>query len=230
MLRPEEPQAASSIEGSIQRIILPASLAMRPYSVAVLYSICQGPSISLPRHQNLMACGSFQPCWMRRSDQAVPPGWLQYSTRLRAASPPRVPEVHRHHRLDVGGAAPVDEFIRAEGVGLGGEPGEVEAGRALLDRTDTILPVVARDEVAAGIAHDRGPSSRTSSAHPGGSPSCRRSCGRVRRGRHRRSGEMSTKAPNSRGSVLPMVKSRSTMILALLIGSTPFSLSVADRG
>ena len=93
MLRPEDPQAASSIDGSTQRIILAASLAMRPYSVAVLYSICQGPSISLPRHQNLMPCGSFQPCSLRRSDQAVPPGKLQYSTRLRAASPPRVPRL-----------------------------------------------------------------------------------------------------------------------------------------
>jgi hypothetical protein len=57
MLRPDEPQAASSIEGSIQRIIFAASLATRPYWVAVLYSICQVPSISLPRHQNLMPCG-----------------------------------------------------------------------------------------------------------------------------------------------------------------------------
>ena len=57
MLRPEEPQAASSIEGSIHFIILEASVAMRPYSVAVFISICHGPSISLPRHQNLMSCG-----------------------------------------------------------------------------------------------------------------------------------------------------------------------------
>src|SRR6476659_7526755 len=93
MLRPDDPQAASSIVGSIHRIIFAASLATSPYCVAVLYSICQGPSISLPRHQNLMSCGFSQPCSRRRSDQLVPPGWLQYSTRLRAASPPRVPRL-----------------------------------------------------------------------------------------------------------------------------------------
>ena len=64
-------------------------------------------------------------------------------------------EIDRQHRLDVGGPAPVDEFVRAEGVGLGRHPGEVEPGGAILHRADAVLPVVARDEIAAGIAHDR---------------------------------------------------------------------------
>ena len=63
-------------------------------------------------------------------------------------------EVHRQHRLDVGGAAPVDEFVGAEPVRLGGHPGQVEPARPLLDRADAILPIVAGDEIAAGIAHD----------------------------------------------------------------------------
>src|SRR3981081_2119113 len=93
MLRAEEPQAASSMVGSIHRIILAASRATAPWAVAVLYSICQGPSISLPRHQSLTLCGFSQPWARRRSDQVDPPGWLQYSTRLRAASPPLVPRL-----------------------------------------------------------------------------------------------------------------------------------------
>ena len=65
-------------------------------------------------------------------------------------------EIDRQHGLGVGGAAPVDEFVGAELVGLGRHPGEVEPARALGDRTDAVLPIVAGDEVAAGIAHDRG--------------------------------------------------------------------------
>ena len=65
-------------------------------------------------------------------------------------------EIDRQHRLDARGAAPVDEFVGAELVGLGRHPGEVEPARPLGHGTDTVLPVVARDEVAAGIAHDRG--------------------------------------------------------------------------
>src|SRR5918995_7189320 len=85
MVRDDEPQAASSIMGSTSFIILAASVATRPYSVGVLRSICQGPSISLPRHQNLTPCGSSQPCARRRSDSVVPRVWLEYSTSWRGA-------------------------------------------------------------------------------------------------------------------------------------------------
>ena len=89
----ELPQATSSMPGSTSRMALPASRAARPYSAAVLWPICQGPSISLPRHQTLTPYGSDAPLDRRRSDQYVPPGWLAYSTRLRAASTPRVPRL-----------------------------------------------------------------------------------------------------------------------------------------
>ena len=65
-------------------------------------------------------------------------------------------EVDREHRLDAGGAAPVDELVGSEGVRLGRLPGQVQAARALLDGADAVLPVVAGDEVAARVAHDGG--------------------------------------------------------------------------
>ena len=65
-------------------------------------------------------------------------------------------EVDRQHGLCLGGATPVDELVGAELVGLGRHPGEVEPARPLGRRTDAVLPVVARHEVAAGIARDRG--------------------------------------------------------------------------
>jgi hypothetical protein len=48
----ELPTTHSSIEGSTRRIALPASAAIRPYSTAVFWPTCHGPSISLPRHQS----------------------------------------------------------------------------------------------------------------------------------------------------------------------------------
>src|SRR5215467_14550676 len=111
--RPEEPHAASSIEPSAHFIILAASAAIRPYSCAVLASICQGPSISLPRYQNLTPCGCSQPCARRRSDSSVP-GMVavfdQRASRISAAGA----KVDRQHRLDIRGTAPVDELVCAE--------------------------------------------------------------------------------------------------------------------
>ena len=65
---PELPQATSSTFGSIRRIALAVSAASRPYSVAVFWPICHGPSISLPRHHSRMSCGSRTPWAIRRSD------------------------------------------------------------------------------------------------------------------------------------------------------------------
>src|SRR5690606_37018327 len=65
-------------------------------------------------------------------------------------------EVHRQHGLDIRKAAPVHELVCAEGVRLDRLPGKVEAARALLHGTYAILPVIARDEIAAGVAHDGG--------------------------------------------------------------------------
>src|SRR5215475_9245005 len=72
--------------------------------------------------------------------------------RVRAART----EVDREHRFDIGGPAPVDKFVSAERIGFGRHPGEIESARTLVDRPDTIFPVVAGDEIAARIPHDRG--------------------------------------------------------------------------
>src|SRR3546814_7487153 len=61
------------------------------------------------------------------------------------------------HRLDVGGLAPVHEFVGAELVGLGRAPGEIEPDGALVLGADAVFPIIAREEIAARIAHDRGP-------------------------------------------------------------------------
>ena len=57
--------------------------------------------------------------------------------------------------LGIQQAAEADELVRAEVVAVHRVPGEVEARRALLDGADAVAPAVARDEVAAGVAHDR---------------------------------------------------------------------------
>ena len=160
------PRARSS--GSIQLMSLAASSrdACR-IRFAVLASICQGPSISLPRHQNLTPCGFSQPCARRRSDSVVPPGWLQYSTRLRAASPARVPRLTasigsmpaaRHQSMN----SLVPNWL----VSVDIQARSSRRGRSR-DRPDAVLPIVAGDEVAARIAHDgraqapaRGPARR----------------------------------------------------------------------
>ncbi|MCY1361700.1 hypothetical protein D9M68_996380 [compost metagenome] len=40
-------------------------------------------------------------------------------------------------------------------VALGAVPGEIEAHGPFFARTDAVLPVIGRNEVAAGVAHDR---------------------------------------------------------------------------
>ncbi len=64
-------------------------------------------------------------------------------------------EVDRLHHLDLGLASPVDELVQTERVGLNGVPGTVDARRPLIDRSDAVLPVEARDEVASRVPHDR---------------------------------------------------------------------------
>ena len=149
--------AGGELDASDRSSASSSPLPSRPgrIAVAVLYSICQGPSISLPRHQNLTSCGFSQPCARRRSDQSVPPGWLQYSTRLRAASPARVP------RLTASiGSTPAARHQSMNSLVPNAFGSVVNQARsslrgALLDRADAVLPIVAGDEVAAGIAHDR---------------------------------------------------------------------------
>ena len=65
-------------------------------------------------------------------------------------------EVDDEHGLDAGEAAPVDELVGPETVGLDRSPGIVEALRPFLDRSDAVFPSVRGDEVSAGILDDRG--------------------------------------------------------------------------
>ena len=55
--KPLDPQAINCSPGSTNRIWRAESCAFSPYSVAVTWPICQGPSISLPRHQYFTPCG-----------------------------------------------------------------------------------------------------------------------------------------------------------------------------
>ena len=57
------------------------------------------------------------------------------------------------HHLGIGFLRPVREFMQADFVGLGGEPGQIQALGPLLPGADGVLPVETRHEVAAGIAH-----------------------------------------------------------------------------
>src|SRR5688500_8160054 len=89
----DEPQTISSRLLSKARSVLAVSLASRPYSSAVLWPTCQGPSISLPRHHILTSNGLARPFFLRRSPQYEPVGPLTYSTKLRASSRPREPRL-----------------------------------------------------------------------------------------------------------------------------------------
>src|SRR5947209_18341767 len=86
---PLDPQTTNFRDLSTYRIWRAASAAFNPYSFASMWPICQGPSISLPRHQYCTFQGSLMPCCLRRSLQRVPCCTLQYSTT--AAAPSGVP-------------------------------------------------------------------------------------------------------------------------------------------
>ncbi len=68
---------------------------------------------------------------------------------------PACAQIDAEHRLNADLARPIDEFICSKGVGLGREPRQIEAARAFGERTNAVLPIVAREKIAAGIAHDR---------------------------------------------------------------------------
>src|SRR5690625_7249577 len=76
------------------RIARAVSVATRAYSSAFLWPICQGPSISLPRHHMRMSWDSGLPVLGTRwSDRCVPAGALAYSSTSSASCTPRVPRV-----------------------------------------------------------------------------------------------------------------------------------------
>src|SRR6188508_1977658 len=110
----EEPQAINLRLGSRTRNCCAASRALRPYSRAVIVPICQGPSISLPRHQYLTLCGCAKPCERRSSLHLVPRSTLQYSTNATCSVQEPLPS----RWLGAHQSRPLNEFIRAELVGL----------------------------------------------------------------------------------------------------------------
>ena len=64
-------------------------------------------------------------------------------------------QVDRQHRLPVQLAAQPDELVGPEAVRLDRLPGQLAQRESLVLRADAVAPVVAGDEVAARIAHDR---------------------------------------------------------------------------
>ena len=64
-------------------------------------------------------------------------------------------KVDGHHRLAAHLAGPRHELVDTNVVGLEGSPRQLEPRRPLVSGTDAVLPVVAGDEVASGIAQDR---------------------------------------------------------------------------
>src|SRR5437660_7850719 len=64
-------------------------------------------------------------------------------------------EVKPHQRLCTDQLAPCHEFVRAKLVGLNGVPGLVEGARPIFPGSDPIEPVIAGNEITAGIANNR---------------------------------------------------------------------------
>jgi hypothetical protein len=64
-------------------------------------------------------------------------------------------EIYGQHHLSADAVAPVGEFMNADLVAIGRMPGEIKPRRAILLRANAVLPVIRRDEIAAGIADDR---------------------------------------------------------------------------
>ncbi|MNI60554.1 hypothetical protein D3C73_1157790 [compost metagenome] len=65
-------------------------------------------------------------------------------------------QVDGFHDFRTGLLGPVHEFVQAEGVGLHGVPGPIQAAWPVFAGTDAVFPIVARDEVAAGVPDDSG--------------------------------------------------------------------------
>jgi hypothetical protein len=63
-------------------------------------------------------------------------------------------QIDSEHRLQPGSPTPIDEFVGAEGVRFGWHPLQFQPQGPLLQRTDPVIPVVAADKIAAGVADD----------------------------------------------------------------------------
>jgi hypothetical protein len=64
-------------------------------------------------------------------------------------------EVEAQQRLGSDEAAPVDEVVGAELISFEGVPGTFEDGGPFVLGADAVEPIVAGDEIAAGVAHHR---------------------------------------------------------------------------
>ena len=102
-----------------------------------------------------MSYGAALPLARRSSDRVVPPGTFAYSRSATASSTPRVPRLTASIGSTPARAAQRMNSSQTELVGLRRVPGEVQPARSRSARPDPVLPAVAGDEVAAGIAHDR---------------------------------------------------------------------------
>ena len=130
----------------------PAARTRRP----VLWPICHGPSISLPRHHRLHRRTARSGRWR----PAGPPARCRprrcSTAGARPPRPGRGSEVDRQHRLD-----PVrSHHCRKSSVPTWLVSRRARRGRgwrALLARSDAVLPDVVGHEVAAGVADEGDP-------------------------------------------------------------------------
>ncbi|MDI2022050.1 hypothetical protein PJL18_02579 [Paenarthrobacter nicotinovorans] len=65
-------------------------------------------------------------------------------------------KVDGFHDFGAGLPGPVHEFVQSKGVGLHGVPGAIQAAGPVFPWTDPVFPVVAGDEVAAGVSDNGG--------------------------------------------------------------------------
>src|SRR5436190_16745410 len=81
----DDPAAISLIFGSVHFISLAASSAYLPYSSALRWPICHGPSISLPSPQCVTFQGSARPFFFRSAVISVSAAEFVYSTHCCAS-------------------------------------------------------------------------------------------------------------------------------------------------
>jgi len=65
-------------------------------------------------------------------------------------------QVDAQHRLCAGRPAPFDKLVGTESIGFRAQPRQIQTGRPLCYRTDTVFPVVTGEEIAAGVTNDGG--------------------------------------------------------------------------
>ena len=104
--RDDEPHAMSDSLSSKRWKALATSVTVRAYSSGVLWPICQGPSISFPRHQVSTFHGSSHPWLLRNWGRRVSVSPFTYWRNSMASLSPRVPRLtasigsipmRRHH-------------------------------------------------------------------------------------------------------------------------------------